>query len=160
MTGETAQGYGIDGCSAPNFVTSLRGLARSMARMAKGDDGTARGKAAASLTEAMMAHPDLVAGEGRACTELMRAMGDKAAIKTGAEGVFVAILPERGLGIAVKAEDGATRAAEAAIATLLVKYGVLDASHPATLKRTYGPITNWDGKVTGEMRVSSGFAAG
>ncbi len=157
MTGITSPGFGVDGCSAPNHATTLTGLARAMARMAKGDDGTARGKAAARLVDAMRAHPDLVAGEGRACTELMRAMDHKVAIKTGAEAVFVAILPEQELGIAVKIVDGGTRAAECAIAGLLVKYGVLDAAHPAAVKRLTGPITNWDGKETGKMQLSSRF---
>ncbi len=64
----------------------------------------------------MTRHPDLVAGEGRACTELMRAMDGKVAVKTGAEAVFVAILPEQKRGIAVKIMDGGTRGSEAAIA--------------------------------------------
>lgn len=157
MTGLISPGFGIDGCSAPNHATTMTGLARAMARMAKGDDGTARGAAAARLTQAMAAHPDLVAGEGRACTELMRAMHHKVAIKTGAEAVFVAILPDQKLGIAVKITDGATRAAECVIAGLLVKYGALDAAHPAAQKRLTGPIKNWRGTITGRMRLSPSF---
>lgn len=157
MTGMTSPGFGIDGCSAPNHATTMVGMARAMARMAKGNDGTVRGKAAARLVEAMALHPDLVAGEGRTCTELMRAMGGKVAIKTGAEAVFAAILPEQQLGIAVKIADGGTRAAECAIAGLLVKYGVLDPAHPAAVKRLTGPIANWRGIETGEMRLSAQF---
>jgi L-asparaginase II len=71
----------------------------------------------------MMRHPEYVSGEQGACTRLMRAMAGRAAIKTGAEGVFAAIIPERVLGIAVKIEDGATRASEAVIAALLVRRG-------------------------------------
>lgn len=156
MTGEDSPTYGIDGCSAPNFATSVTGLARAMAKMARPNE-TARGRASRQLVDAMRAHPELVAGEGRACTELMRAMGGKVAIKTGAEAVFVAILPEQGLGIAVKIEDGGTRGAEAAIAGLLVKYGALDAQHPMAQKRLYGPIRNWDGLKTGHMALSEGF---
>lgn len=159
MTGEVSPGYGIDGCSAPNFMTSVRGLARAMAKMANPTLGEARSNACRRLVEAMMAHPDLVAGEGRACTELMRAANGRVAVKTGAEGVFTAILPESGLGIAVKAADGATRAAEAAIAALLVKYGVLDQSDKAVQKRIFGPITNRREIRTGEMRVNSRLLA-
>ena len=157
MTGETAECYGIDGCSAPNFSTTVSGLARAMARMAKPTGSDARAKASTRLVDAMRAHPDLVAGEGRACTELMRAMDGKVAIKTGAEAVFVAILPEQGLGMALKIVDGGTRAAEAAIAGLLVMYGALDANHPMAKKRLHGPITNWNGLITGHMRLSPGF---
>jgi L-asparaginase II len=157
MTGMTSPGYGIDGCSAPNFATSVRGLARAMAKMAAGDESSARGRAATALIQAMTTHPELVAGEGRACTELMRAMGGKAAIKTGAEAVFVAILPDQKIGMAVKIIDGGTRAAEAAIAALLIKYGVLDRAHPAAQKRIHGPIRNWDGLETGHIQLSPGF---
>ncbi|EPX77706.1 asparaginase [Litoreibacter arenae] len=157
MTGETAEYYGIDGCSAPNFSTSVAGLARAMAKMAKPDGTGARAQASKRLVEAMCAHPDLVAGEGGACTELMRAMGGKVAIKTGAEAVYVAILPEQGLGMALKIVDGGTRAAEAAIAGLLVKYGVLDANHPAARKYLHGPILSRRGLNTGHMRLSEGF---
>jgi len=159
VTGETSPGFGIDGCSAPNFATSVHGLARAMAYFASASEGgSTRSRAAFALTRAMMAHPDLVAGEGRACTELMRAMGGRVAIKTGAEAVFVAILPELKKGIALKITDGGTRGSEAAIAALLVKLGVLEADHPATRKRLNAPITNCRGLVVGEVRAALGFA--
>ena len=143
MTGADSPHWGIDGCSAPNFATTVSGLARAMARMASPAGlGRARGDAAAALVAAMRAHPDLVAGEGRACTELMQAMGGRVAVKTGAEGVYVAILPERGLGIALKAEDGATRAAECAIATLLVRLGEIDPADPACERRMAPVLPN------------------
>lgn len=143
MTGADSPHWGIDGCSAPNFATTVSGLAHAMAKMASPASlGRARGDAAAALVAAMRAHPDLVAGEGRACTELMQAMGGRVAVKTGAEGVYVAILPERGLGIALKAEDGATRAAECAIATLLVRLGELDPADPACERRMAPVLPN------------------
>lgn len=156
VTGEPVAGYGIDGCSAPNFASSVAGMARAMAGYAEAAAGRAQGTRAAAqsaLVQAMMAHPDLVAGEGRACTRLMRAMGGKAAVKTGAEGYFVAILPERGLGIALKIEDGATRASEVAMATLLVKYGVLDPAHPEARAFVDVPILNRRDIETGRMRA-------
>jgi L-asparaginase II len=154
MTGIESPGFGIDGCSAPNFATTLHGMARAMAKMAACETGSqTRNMASARLVAAMAKHPELVAGEGRACTELMRAMGGKASIKTGAEAVFVAILPGQGLGVAVKIEDGGTRAAEAVIASLLVQLGVLEAGHPAAQKYMIGPITNCRNAVTGQFRV-------
>ena len=153
VTRETSPGYGIDGCSAPNFACTLHGMARAMAHFAAAPEGSAE----ARLHQAMRLHPDLVAGETRACTELMRAMDGKVALKTGAEGFFVAILPEKKLGIALKAACGTTRAAECAIAALLVKLGALDANHPATLKRMNAPIKNWRGIETGTLRPASGL---
>ena len=147
-------GFGIDGCSAPNFATTLHGLARAMALFAAArEDGTSvRQRSAARLVNAMRTYPELVAGEGGACTELMRAMDGRAVLKTGAEGVYIAILPEQKLGIAVKIEDGTTRASECAIAAILVKLGVLDANHPATLRRSNAPVLNRRELVVGLIR--------
>lgn len=159
VTGETSPGFGIDGCSAPNFATTVHGLARAMAFFAAASDGgDTRQKAAHRLTRAMTAFPELVAGEGRACTELMRAMGGRVAVKTGAEAVFVAIVPEKKVGIALKIVDGGTRASEAAIVALLARIGVLDARHPAAMKRLGDPITNRRGLAVGEVRLAPGFA--
>ena len=135
-------GFGIDGCSAPNFATSLIGLARAAAQFAAPDLSSVRGQAMQRLVSSMTRYPELVAGEGRACTELMRAMEGRVAIKTGAEAVFVAIIPELGLGVAVKIEDGAFRASECVIAAILIKLGVLDPKHPATLRRWHAPLPN------------------
>lgn len=158
VTGEHSPGYGIDGCSAPNFATTVHGLARSMAFFAGANpDGIVREQAAARLTRAMTRHPELVAGEGRACTELMRAMGGKVAVKTGAEAVFVAILPEQKLGVALKVVDGGTRGSEAAITALLVHLGVLDPAHPAALRRLDTVQRNWRGIETGMVRAAPGF---
>jgi len=151
VTQETSPGYGIDGCSAPNYASTLHGMARAMVHFAAAPDGSAE----ARLHSAMRLHPELVAGEGRACTELMRAMDGKVALKTGAEGYFIAILPEQKLGIALKAACGTTRAAECAIAALLVKLGVLDANHPAALKRMNAPIKNWRGIETGILKPAA-----
>ncbi|RJL06603.1 asparaginase [Paracoccus siganidrum] len=158
VTAETSPGFGIDGCSAPNHACTLEGLGRAMAAFA--DPGAdRRGQAMRRLVDAMRAHPELVAGEGRACTILMRATGGRVAAKTGAEAVFVAILPERGLGVALKIRDGATRAAEAAITALLVHLGALAPDDPAVSRHLPQPIRNWRGIATGEMRTAPGFPA-
>lgn len=158
LTGADGETWAVDGCSAPNFACTVEGLARAMAWFASaGSRSDALSSAAGRLTQAMMAHPELVAGEDRACTDLMRAMEGRAAIKTGAEGVFVAILPGKGLGVAVKAADGAGRAAECAIAAILVHLGVLSAEHPATRKYMMPVISNWRGIETGHMRPAPGF---
>ena len=156
VTGEDSPGFGIDGCSAPNFATSVEGLARAMSRFAVAGETSARGRAMVRLREAMAAHPEMVAGSGRACTELMEAM-EGVAIKTGAEAVFVAILPKQKLGIALKIVDGGTRAAEAAIVALLARAGALDAGHPSAQKRLGAPLRNWRGFEVGEMRLAEGF---
>ncbi len=155
-TQETSPTYGIDGCSAPNFAGTVHGLARSMAFYASAHTRSdTRSNAAARLASAMMAYPEMVAGETRACTNLMRAMNGKVAVKTGAEGVFIAIIPEKRIGVALKITDGATRASEAAIAAILVKLGVLDAAHPTAKSLMAPDIRNWDGLVIGRINPVS-----
>lgn len=158
VAGENSPGFGIDGCSAPNHALSVHGLARSMAFFAGArEQGPVRERAAHRLARAMMAYPELVAGEGRACTRLMRAMGGRVAVKTGAEAVFTAIIPEQKLGIALKIVDGGTRASEAAITALLVRLGVLAKEDSVVGQLLSGPQTNWRGLVTGELRLAAGF---
>lgn len=158
VCGETIAGWGVDGCSAPNFAMTVEGLARAMAKYAVAREGHgAREDAMYRLTRAMAAHPHLISGEGETCTELMRAMGGKVAIKGGAEAVYVAIVPEKGLGIALKVVDGGYRASEAAVAALLAKIGVLDPAHPAAVKRMAGVQRNWRGLETGFYRMAAGF---
>lgn len=158
VTGETSPGFGIDGCSAPNFATTVRGLGRAMGYFAGArEGGDAMERAAFRLAKAMRTHPDLVAGEGRACTELMRAAKGKVTIKTGAEGVFTAILPEQKLGVALKIADGATRASECAITAILVKLGALDANDPLVKKRLNPDVPNFAGLNTGEVKPAEGF---
>ena len=105
----------------------------------------------------MIANPELVAGKNRACTQLMSAATEPFAAKTGAEGVFVAILPGQGLGVALKIADGGTRASEAAITALLVRLGVLVPKHPSIAHFLDRPVLNWDGLVTGSIRPAGGL---
>ncbi|MEM6939059.1 MAG: asparaginase [Pseudomonadota bacterium] len=155
-SGQTSPGHAIDGCSAPNFALTLTGLARAMAHFAAAPAESAE----TQLHQAMRRHPELVAGEGRACTELMHATDGKVALKTGAEGVFVAILPEKRMGVALKAACGTTRAAECAITALLARLKAIDPKHPAARKRMNAPIRNWRGIETGSLRPSAELWAG
>ena len=84
-------------------------------------------------------------------------MGGRAAIKTGAEGAYVAIVPELRIGVALKVVDGATRGAECAIAAILVALGVLDPLHPATRERLGAPILNRRGLLAGEIDAAPGL---
>ncbi|MBZ9654306.1 asparaginase [Phyllobacterium lublinensis] len=113
---------GTDGCSIPTYAIPLRNLAHGFARMATGTGlEPVRAKAARRLVDAAMAAPFYVAGTHRACTELMQMAPGRIFVKTGAEGVFVGAVPELGLGIALKCDDGGTRASEAIIATVLAR---------------------------------------
>lgn len=135
----------VDGCGIPTYAMPLAALARGFARF-----GT-EGGAAARLRQAVAAHPVLVAGEGRFDTVLTERFGARVFIKGGAEGVWCAALPEAGLGIAVKAEDGAGRAGEVAIATLLERFLGEDA---VLGERARPTLRNWAGAPVGGMRVA------
>jgi L-asparaginase II len=88
-----------------------------------------------------------VAGSDRACTRIIRAATGSTVVKTGAEGVFCAVLPADGLGLAVKVRDGARRAAEAAVVHLLADLGRLPDAVPELLR-------NLAGTIVGEIRVA------
>jgi L-asparaginase II len=144
--------YGVDGCTVPNFALSLTALARAMAQFADPTGLSAsRREAAERVVRAMAAHPELVAGTGRACTNLMR-QSRGLVVKTGAEGVYVAIIPALGLGAAVKIDDGASRASESVIAALLIALGAVpDDGAAAALARA--PVPNTRGVPVGERRA-------
>lgn len=155
VTGEDSPGYGIDGCSAPNHATTMHGLARAMAFFANAHKHSdTRSTAATSLVQAMTAFPELVNGNGKCATELMRVVGNGIALKDGADGMFIAILPHLGLGVAIKITDGTDRGAQAAIAMVLDKLGVLPAS-PAALGWSRPQIRNRNDIHCGDIRPAA-----
>ena len=149
---------GIDGCGLPNHPLPLRGLARAAAILADpGGEAPSRRAALIRIGAAMRAQPHMVAGTGRCCTALMSLLPDVIA-KTGAEGAYLAALPARGLGIALKAEDGATRAAETALLALLAHLGALGGEVPEGLQRFRTPrLRNTAGSVVGHVRPAAGW---
>jgi L-asparaginase II len=131
----------------------LKGIAKAMAWFADANSRSdISSKSAVRIIDAMLRYPELVAGEGRACTELMRAAQGQVALKTGAEGFFVAIIPKKKMGVALKVLDGATRASECVIASILVGLGVLNPANPIVEKYLQPSILNWDGLKTGFIK--------
>lgn len=147
---------GIDGCSIPTWAIPLDRLATGMAKLATGRGlGRERAKAARRILEAAMAEPFMVAGTNRFCTDFMTALSGRVYAKTGAEGVFCAALPELGLGVAVKIDDGAARAAEVVLAHVVAR--LLALGEAADLDRFLGPeIRNWNRMSVGGLRLATG----
>ncbi len=143
----------VDGCSAPTWAVPLAALARGFARFGTGAGMTPeRAKAAARLREACAAHPWHVAGTGRFCTGIMERFRERAFVKTGAEGVYCAALPEQGLGIAVKCDDGGGRAAEVMMAATLKRFLPVSLD-TLTLEPLVRPsLRNWNGVAVGAIR--------
>lgn len=150
-----ADNHGIDGCSIPTYAIPLDRLAVGFARFAAAEGGgPERSRAMARIRDACFAHPEMVAGTDRADTAIMKALRGRAFTKTGAEGVFVAALPQLGLGIALKARDGATRAAESAIAAMLESLLELSPAEKRALDAIRNPVlTNWNAIEVGEVRA-------
>ncbi len=151
---------GIDGCSIPVYGMPLGNLALAFARLADPAQlPPARAAAAGRVRAAMAAEAWLVAGTGRFCTEVIEATQGDAIVKTGAEGVYCAALPGLGLGVALKIEDGAARAAEIALAAILRRLEVIDAARAKCLAdRLTAPRRNWNGIHVGDVRSTTVLA--
>jgi L-asparaginase II len=150
----------VDGCSVPTWALPLTDLATAFARFATGR-GLAAGRVAAAkrLRAACTAKPWFVAGSGRFCTGIMEHFGPRVFVKTGAEGVFCGALPALGYGIAIKCDDGQTRAAEAAMAAMIARFLPLDARDQEFLARFVRPtLRNWHGTVIGGIRPAEALA--
>lgn len=147
---------GVDGCGIPVIAIPVGHHALAMARMADpGNLSAGRAAACRRILAAMSLQPWHVAGTGRFCTDVMRVTGRKAAIKTGAEGVYMAALPELGFGVCIKIEDGNGRGAELVMGQLLRHFGIIDAGTAEQLKECLQPtLKNRAGAVTGDVRPS------
>jgi L-asparaginase II len=151
---------GTDGCSIPTYAVPLKGLAHGFAKMATGAGlEPLRAKGSKRLIEACMAEPFYVAGTKRACTRLMQIAPGRIFAKTGAEGVFCAAIPEKGIAIALKCEDGTTRAAEAMVAAALARFFTDEPElHAALMAQANHSMKNWNGIHVGDIRVTEAFA--
>jgi len=149
-----AQAWGIDGCSVPTWAMPLKNMARGFQRLATGEDlSEARKAACQRMIRAARAHPFMVAGTERFCTDLMKAL-PRVFVKTGAEGVFCGAVPHAGIGFAVKCDDGAHRASEAATAAVLLGLDCWTDDERAILQGfTRQPITSRKGVEVGEVRA-------
>ena len=142
---------GTDGCSIPTFAIPLRALALGFARFGSAQGlSPERAKATRRIREAVAKNPLMVAGTGRFDTRMMTAMGGRVFCKGGAEGVHCAAIPELGLGIAVKCDDGAGRGADVVTAALIDRFLRPNNEEVAALVRPV--LKNWNGIQVGEMR--------
>jgi L-asparaginase II len=152
---------GTDGCSIPTYAVPLRSLALAFARYGTGQGlGAARTEAAKRLRRAVAANPFMIAGTGRLDTRLTELFGERLFLKTGAEGVYCAALPEIGLGLAVKCDDGTKRAAEVILAALVARFLPLDAAGETALAPFVRPVlTNWRGIEVGSLAPADALAS-
>lgn len=151
-----ADNYGIDGCSIPTYKIPLQKLAIAYAKFGVGEDHSQlRSSAMLRLRDACLAHPEMVAGDNRVCTQLMQTLGNRAFVKVGAEGVYTMSLPELGLGVAMKSRDGGFRAVEVAVSQLACDLLKLDESDATSMKPLTHPVLrNWNGIEVGAARLA------
>ncbi|HTD70332.1 MAG TPA: asparaginase [Gemmatimonadales bacterium] len=133
----------VDGCGVVCYGLPLRNMASAYARLDNAD----------RVRDAMLRHPELIAGEGRPCTEMMRAHPGRVIAKVGAEGVYCALLTQEKLGVALKVTDGHAIASALAMAAVLEALGLRP--RPASL--TARPNVNTRGETVGELRVNGGL---
>lgn len=148
---DEAVALGVDGCGVACFGMPLRNMALAYARFASAarheDPGPAR------IVSAMTTYPELVAGEGRICTELMRCTEGRVFAKAGAEGVYCVGVPGAELGIALKVEDGSVRAvAPAILGVLRVLDLISEDDFGALHAHAYPDLTNTCGQPVGQLR--------
>ncbi|MBT3152531.1 asparaginase [Streptomyces sp. CHD11] len=148
LTGQRVAAVTVDGCGAPLFSVSLRGLAVAAARLTTAAPGTPE----ARVADAMRGHAEMASGSGRDVAALMRAVPGLLA-KDGFEGVQVAALPD-GRAVAVKIADGAARARVPVAAAALALAGV-DAS---LLAEFAGEALLGGGRPVGEVRRAPALA--
>lgn len=145
LAGEKVAATGIDGCGAPLFAVTCRGLARAFAKLATGRPGSPERQVA----HAMNAHAAHVGGTGRDVTRLMDAIPGSVA-KDGAEGVYAMALPD-GSSIALKIADGSTRARSVVMIAALRRLGIdIDADETLTELATTPVLGH--GKPVGAVR--------
>ncbi|MDF3033606.1 MAG: asparaginase [Alphaproteobacteria bacterium] len=142
---------GIDGCQAPVIGMPLKNLARGMARMGRPQTlGAGLTQGAQKIMAAIQAHPELIAGTGRFCSAITQGSKGKILAKMGADGVFSVMVPEKGLGIALKIDDGHLVAAEVALMGILKKHHLLPEN--PLWKRWANPVLKtWNKKIVGEI---------
>lgn len=150
---------GIDGCSVPTWGIPLSNMALAFAHLGAPDNlPPIRAAAAKRLRKAVAAEPFMVAGTDRYCTTLMDVTGEAVFVKTGAEGVFCAALPEYGLGVALKCDDGAARASQMMLTAILRRIGALDDALSAKLDSLITvPLENCNGATVGMVRPAPGL---
>jgi L-asparaginase II len=162
-TGWRIEGHaprGTDGCSIPTYGVPLRHLAHAFARWGTGIGlRPGQAEAAARLRKAVAAAPFMVGGTGRFDSVVMDRLRERVYCKVGAEGMYCAALPHRGLGLAVKMDDGnGARACEVVMASLIQALVSLDEEEQAFMRGMRElTLRNWNGIEVGLLRPAEGL---
>ncbi len=152
----------IDGCGAPVFYVPLVRIALAYAKFAAAAQSKLPAgpltQAMATLAQACLAHPRLIAGDGRLCTDIMQALPGRVIAKTGAEGGYALALINEGLGAAIKVSDGHARGLNPTAIETLNQLQVLTSEAAASLAAFHrSAIKNHRKEIVGQVRTAFTF---
>jgi len=147
---------GMDGCSLPVYGIPLKNMAVAYANLTNEKFQNGRfAKSQNYIISAMTMHPEMVAGEGKIDTELMKYFGDRLICKSGSEALICAGLPGKDMGIAIKIEDGNPRAVGPAIIEVLLQLKIIGPELPEALQKLWKPVLKThNGKESGEVKAT------
>lgn len=145
--------FAVDNCAVPTFQLPIANTATAFARFVTGHGVPSDlARAAARISAAMRANPDMVGGEARFDTDLMAASAGTILAKGGAEGFQGIGLPEAGLGMALKISDGNARAGAPATLSILRSLGALGPETLSRLQSYSNPeVRNHQGELVGRL---------
>jgi L-asparaginase II len=144
---------GTDGCGVVAFRMPVRAMALAFARL-----GVSDAPEAVTVREAMMAHPEMVAGRQRLCSAVMQVYPGDVVAKVGADGVYGVALPQRGLGVALKVEDGDNRSAMVALVAILAQLELQPDPRERLARFAVFPLPNTRGEIVGWLRPHGSLA--
>lgn len=145
--GEMAEA--VDGCGVLTFAIPLRSMALAYARLA-----ASPGVAGRELLGAMVSYPEMVAGRGRLCTELMQAYPGKVVAKVGASGIYCGALLHRKIGIALKVEDGSAVASGVALLAILDRLELSPRPSGQLQQHAHPAVLNTRGELVGRLEAA------
>lgn len=148
--------WDYDGCGMPAVALPLERMAFAQAQFFNPNQPKVRRLAMQRVLQAITHYPENIAGTDRLCTDLAKASNGKIIVKTGAEGYFVGVVPSEKVGFALKIDDGATRASDAAIGGLIHKMGWSQLVTGSELQQYFNPVVqNSQGRTVGQIRAST-----
>ena len=153
----SATARGVDGGGIPVFGAPFRAIAHGMAKLAD-SSGLSEERAAACrrIVKACAGNPSLISGTGTFNSLVLAETGLRCLLKGGAEGLYTASLPDLGLGVCLKIDDGAGRGSAAAILAVLRHLGVLDEAGADRIDTAVvREVRNWAGTLVGDIRATS-----
>ena len=151
---------GLDGCGIPVFGIPIKSVALAMAKLADPDIlEHSKKEACIQITEACSKNPIMISGTNKINTLMQIETAGKALVKGGAEGVYTAAINSLGLGVCIKIDDGAGRAASLAMLAVMSKLNVLSEDSVQKIKKFgFDEVRNWAGTLVGKIEIGDSLS--